>query len=237
MEHAPSENNDQRPEALRQLGITLAGHLFDIGAVHINLDDPFRWSSGWWSPMYCDNRLTLSYPAIRAVVASGFQSLLASQNHVADAICGVATGGVPHGMLLADRLDLPFLYVRSAAKGHGLGNQLEGLVLPGKNVIVVEDLISTGSSSMQAVIALKEAGMVVQAVYAIFTYGFRQADRLFTANSLQVHALCTLQDILTVGKIRGLFDEIITTDLEDWREHPETWEAPISAEVRIHSQS
>src|SRR5690606_8452199 len=166
-----------------------AEKLLQIKALAINLQEPYTWASGWKSPIYCDNRKTLSWPSVRDYVKTELGSLIFSSFPEADALAGVATAGIVYGALAADLLKLPFAYVRSQAKGHGLGNQIEGELRPGSQVVVIEDLISTGKSSLAAVNALRAAGMEVIGVCALFTYSFPQAEKAFEQAQVPWHTL------------------------------------------------
>src|SRR5690554_1524874 len=148
----------------------LAEKLLQIKALQFNLDNPYTWASGWKSPIYCDNRKVLSYPFIRDYVKSELANMILEHFGDAEVIAGVATAGIPHGALVADLIKLPFIYVRDKAKGHGLGNQIEGVLEPGQKVVVIEDLVSTGKSSLNAVEALREAGAEVIGMCSLFTY-------------------------------------------------------------------
>ena len=156
----------------------VASSLLKINAVKLSPEAPFTWASGWHSPIYCDNRKTLSYPEVRRQIYEEFASLIAEKYPEAELIAGVATGAIAHGVLVAEKMNKPFIYVRSAPKSHGLTNQVEGYYQKGQKVVVIEDLVSTGSSSLNAVEALREAGCEVLGMVAIFTYGFPQATDL-----------------------------------------------------------
>src|SRR5512137_2771283 len=167
-----------------------AEFLLQINAIKLQPSNPFTWASGWKSPIYCDNRKTLSYPEIRTFLRDSFASVVRSLYPEAEIIAGVATGAIAHGALAADKLGLPFIYVRSEAKEHGLGNQIEGYFEPGQKVVVIEDLISTGGSSLSAVKALREAGCEVLGMVAIFTYEFRKASEEFKSENCTLNTLC-----------------------------------------------
>lgn len=200
----------------------LAEALLEIGAVRLSPEKPFTWASGMLSPVYCDNRLVLSYPKYRNIAIQGLKNLT-SRFDEAEAIAGVATAGIPHGALLADRLDLPFLYVRSKAKEHGKGNKIEGLVTPGLKVVVVEDLISTGGSSLEAVQSLIESGMQVLGVVALFTYGFSEAAARFENAKIP---FATVTDYPTLIKV-ALGNHLISNEqyqqLAEWYQDPRNW--------------
>ena len=171
-----------------------AHHLLECKAVVLRPSEPFTWASGWLSPIYCDNRITLSYPAVRTYIKEAFRQTISEQFGTPDLIAGVATGAIAHGALVAEAMDLPFIYIRSAAKEHGRQNQIEGRMEPGRNVLVVEDLVSTGGSSLKAVEAIRKAGGNVAGMVAIFTYGFTEAEKRFRENEVK---LCTLSNYNT----------------------------------------
>lgn len=206
----------------------LAEALLEIGAVRLSPEKPFTWASGLLSPVYCDNRLVLSYPKYRGIAIQGLQKLV-GQFDDTQAIAGVATAGIPHGALLADRLDLPFLYVRSKAKEHGKGNKIEGLVTPGMKVVVVEDLISTGGSSLEAVQSLIESGMQVLGVVALFTYCFSEASARFKDAHIPY---ATVTDYPTLIKV-ALANHRITNEqyqqLSEWYQDPRNWSGTTSS--------
>lgn len=201
----------------------VAEFLLQIKAVKLQPNDPFTWASGWKSPIYCDNRKTLSHPAVRTFIRESFARLIDEQFPRPDVIAGVATGAIAHGVLVAEELGLPFVYVRPEPKKHGLGNLIEGDIRSGQSVVVVEDLISTGGSSLKAVEALREAGCDVKGMTAIFTYGFPSAQENFTKAKC---ALYTLSDYPTLVQ-QALKSEYITENelqtLEAWRRSPSTW--------------
>ena len=201
----------------------VAEHLLQIKAVKLSPNDPFTWASGWKSPIYCDNRVTLSYPKIRTFIRQEFTRLVSDEFGLPDVIAGVATGGIPQGVLLAQDLGLPFVYVRQSEKKHGMGNVIEGVVKEGQSVIVVEDLISTGGSSLKAVDALREAGCVVKGMVAIFSYRFAVAEEAFREAKVN---LCTLSDYEVLVQ-KALEENYITQkDIESliqWRREPSKW--------------
>jgi|SRR5690625_4138330 len=183
----------------------LARDLLNIKAVQINPDDYFTWTSGIKSPIYCDNRLTMSHPSIRKKITNVFMELLKNQEEKPDVIAGCATAGIPHAAWLADALELPMVYVRSKPKGHGKGNQIEGEVTKGQKALVIEDLISTGGSSIEAAKALRQEGLDVIGVFAIFTYGLHKSVKAFSEEDLKLKAITNfdqLVDVLTAdGKV------------------------------------
>ncbi len=202
----------------------LAGLLLDCAAVRLAPPgQPFTWSSGWKSPIYCDNRLTLSYPAIRTALAEALTAATRQFFPQADVIGGVATAGIPQGALLADRLGLPYCYVRPQPKSHGMGNQIEGHVAPGQRVVLVEDLISTGGSSLKAAEALRAAGAEVIGMLAVFTYGFGQAEQAFATAGVPLVCLSDYDALLAEAAARGTLTEADRAHLAAWRQAPATW--------------
>lgn len=204
------------------IATAVARDLLRIGAVTLRPDAPFTWASGRLSPIYTDNRLTLSHPDVRERLADGFVTL-ARRAGGADAVSGTATAGIPHATLLADRLELPLSYVRSQAKAHGKGNQIEGLVTDGQRVLVVEDLVSTGGSVIAAVEALRDAGALVQTVLAVFTYGLDAAADAVSDAGFTLRTLTDFPALLEVAREDGLLDDAALQTLEDWRRDPEGW--------------
>ena len=202
--------------------LDLAHDLLRIGAVTLRPSDPFTWASGRLAPIYTDNRLTLSFPDVRQRLAEGFVSL-ARRAGGADAVSGTATAGIPHATLLADRLRLPLTYVRSSAKGHGKGNRIEGRVEPGQRVLVVEDLVSTGGSVIEAVEALREAGATVQTVLAVFTYGLDAAADAVSDAGFTLRTLTDFPSLLEAARASGDLDDDALAALEEWRRDPEAW--------------
>ncbi len=200
-----------------------AQKLLQISAVKIDAQNPFTWASGWKSPVYCDNRTLLAHPHVRDFVKSELANMVLEHFPDADCIAGVATAGIPHGMLAADLLKLPFVYVRSKPKEHGRGNQIEGGLQPGWKVVVVEDLVSTGGSSLQAVEALRATGAEVIGMCALFTYGFPVAQAAFEKAGVPLKTISNyaalLETALENGKVSA--DEMET--LQVWREAPEVW--------------
>jgi orotate phosphoribosyltransferase len=201
----------------------IATHLLEIGAVSLQPNEPFTWSSGLKSPIYCDNRLTLAYPNVRSTIADGLTTLIRAHFSGAEAIAGTATAGIPHAAWVSERLNLPMCYVRSQAKGHGKGKQIEGKVEKGQKVVVVEDLISTGGSSLNAVRALKEAGCHVLGVVAIFTYGLEKGKQAFAENNVEVHTLTDYDTLIETAVELGVVTEQDLATLRKWRENPEEW--------------
>lgn len=197
--------------------------LLQIKAIKLQPNDPFTWASGWKSPIYCDNRTTLSFPPIRNYLRENLAKLIEDEYGKPDVIAGVATGAIAIGVLVAQYLNVPFIYVRPEAKSHGRKNQVEGFLEPNKNVVVVEDLISTGKSSLNAVKALKEAGANVKGMVAIFSYGFDIADKNFAKADVKLTTLSDYDNLL-----EQTFDSSYITDkdlktLKKWRKNPAKW--------------
>lgn len=201
----------------------LAEILLQVKAVKLQPNNPFTWASGWKSPIYCDNRVTLSYPAARTHIRQAFSEYIEQKFGKPDVIAGVATGGIPQGVLIAQELGLPFIYVRSAAKGHGMGNLVEGAFEKGQRVVVVEDLISTGGSSLKAVEALTEAGLEVRGLAAIFTYGFKLAQDNFKKAGCPFITLTDYTILIEQAIKSNYISENDLAHLQNWRENPSTW--------------
>lgn len=197
--------------------------LLQINAIKLNPKNPFTWASGWKSPIYCDNRLTLSFPAIRNYIREEFSKNIEKQFGKPDVIAGVATGAIGIGMLVAEYMGLPFVYVRPEPKKHGRQNQVEGFLQKGQNVVVVEDLISTGKSSLMAVQAIKDAGANVKGMVAIFTYGFEQASESFEQAHVELYTLSNYQHLLNLAVAKNYITEQEQTTLQEWSSAPETW--------------
>lgn len=200
-----------------------AEKLLQIKALKLNADEPFTWTSGWRSPVYCDNRKLLSFPHVRDYVKSELANLILEEFGDAEVIAGVATAGIPHGALAADLLRLPFIYVRDKPKGHGLGNQIEGAMEPGQKVVVVEDLISTGKSSIAAIAALRAAGAEVIGLVALFTYGFDAASKAFEAVDVPFFTISNYDALVEVGVKKSIIAEDQIEQLKAWRENPSQW--------------
>jgi orotate phosphoribosyltransferase len=201
----------------------VAEKLLQINAVKLNLQNPFTWASGWKSPIYCDNRKILSYPHIRDFIKSEMTNAVFTEFPDAEVIAGVATAGIPHGALVADLLTLPFVYVRSKAKEHGMGNQIEGVLEAGKKVVVIEDLISTGMSSMQAVDALQMAGAEVIGICSVFNYGFDVAKNLFESKHIRMLSLSNYNALLELALEKNIIKEGDVSLLKEWRANPSQW--------------
>ncbi|MDX5337419.1 MAG: orotate phosphoribosyltransferase [Cyclobacteriaceae bacterium] len=201
----------------------VADKLLEIQAIRLQPEKPFTWASGWKSPIYCDNRLSLSFPEVRKLIRD---QLVKSVMHFfpeAEAIAGVATAGIPQGALIANELDLPFIYVRSKPKGHGMENMIEGRVTPGQKVVVVEDLVSTGGSSLKAAEDLKAAGFEVLGMVAIFSYGFDLAAKNFENAGVKLVCLCNYDHLLPRAVKRKYIDEAAMESLGEWRKDPGNW--------------
>ena len=209
---------------MKDIALKVASDLLQIKAIKLNKDNPFTWSSGWKSPIYCDNRLSLSYPEIRDSIKNALAAAAKAKFPEAEAVAGVATAGIPQGALLADALDLPFVYVRSKPKGHGMENLIEGKVTEGQKVVVVEDLVSTGGSSLKAAEALRKAGFEVLGMLSIFTYGFPLADENFKAAGLELHSLSDYSTMLEIAIGQGYISEKDLSSLDSWRKDPGSWE-------------
>ncbi|MFP7332571.1 orotate phosphoribosyltransferase [Shouchella clausii] len=204
---------------------TIANHLLDIKAVTLSPAKPYTWSSGLKSPIYCDNRLTLSYPHIRNEIAEGLVAMIRDAAPDADIIAGTATAGIPHAAFVAEKLQLPMIYVRSSAKGHGKQNAIEGHLPSGSKVVVIEDLISTGGSSIAAAEALRAAGAEVLFVAAIFSYQLSQSDENFNGAKLPFRVLTTYATLVEEAQKRGAITSEEQAKLEAWRKNPkdEAW--------------
>jgi orotate phosphoribosyltransferase len=200
-----------------------AEFLLQIKAIKLQPSNPFTWASGWKSPIYCDNRKTLSFPEVRSFIRDSFASMIKELYPDAELIAGVATGAIAHGVLIADKLGLPFIYVRSGAKEHGLGNQIEGYYEKGQKVVVIEDLISTGGSSLNAVTALREAGCEVMGMVAIFTYQFKKASDAFTSENCRLDTLSNYSVLVETAVGTGYIGEKEVDTLKNWRSDPANW--------------
>nr|WP_286183381.1 orotate phosphoribosyltransferase [Bacillus sp. ISL-55] len=199
--------------------------MLEIEAVSLQPDQPFTWSSGLKSPIYCDNRLTLSYPAVRREVANGLKNLISEHFPQAEMVAGTATAGIPHAAWVSELLDLPMSYVRSKAKGHGKGNQIEGKVTEGQKVVVVEDLISTGGSVIEAVEALREAGCEVLGVVSIFTYELDKGRQQLSAANITAYSLTDFTTLANLAEEKGLITKGNIDSLAEWRKNPSEWGA------------
>lgn len=200
-----------------------AEYLLQIKAIKVNPANPFTWASGWKSPIYCDNRKTLSFPPIRTFIRQEFVKCINESFKTPDVVAGVATGGIAIGALVAQDLGLPFVYVRGDAKGHGLQNRIEGHIEPGSNVIIIEDLVSTGGSSLSAVEAIRAADCNVVGMVAIFTYGFDVAVKKFKEAKCPLLTLSDYQTIIEIGVENGLIGKSQMDTLKEWRVQPDKW--------------
>jgi orotate phosphoribosyltransferase len=203
--------------------LAVAEKLLQINAVKLNTQNPFTWASGWKSPIYCDNRKILSYPHVRDFIKSEMTNAVFSEFPDAQVIAGVATAGIPHGALIADLLSLPFIYVRSKPKEHGMGNQIEGVLEAGQKVVVIEDLISTGKSSMEAVVAIQAAGGEVIGLTSVFTYGFQLAEQVFSDAGIKTLSLSNYNSLIEVAVLKNIITENDVDLLKQWRENPSEW--------------
>jgi orotate phosphoribosyltransferase len=201
----------------------VAEFLLQIKAIKLQPSNPFTWASGWKSPIYCDNRITLSHPSIRTYIRQQLSTLIQEEFGSVSVIAGVATAGIPQGALVAQELGLPFIYVRAKAKEHGTGNLIEGEFTPGQRVVVIEDLISTGKSSLQAVHALREAGCEVAGLVAIFNYGFDAADENFKNAKCRFLTLSNYTALIEYAAEHHFVSAEDLNILRKWRENPEAW--------------
>ncbi len=203
--------------------VEVARLLLQINTIKVQPSNPFTWASGWKSPIYCDNRKILSFPEARSVIRDKFCAIIADKYPDAEVIAGVATGAIAHGVLVAEKLGLPFVYVRSAPKGHGLENLIEGDLRPGQKVVVIEDLVSTGSSSLKAAEALSKYGAQVMGMVAIFSYGFPQAAENFTAAGLELTSLSQYDVLIEYATGNGDLKPEDRELLMQWRLDPSNW--------------
>jgi len=209
--------------------LKVAEFLLQIEAIKLSPENPFTWASGLRSPIYCDNRKTLSYPEARAFIRDAFAATIRESFPNTEVIAGVATGGVAIGALVAEALNLPFIYVRSEAKKHGLGNQVEGVLHANQRVVVIEDLISTGSSSLKAVDALREASATIEGMVAIFTYGFPKASERFLEAKCAVQTLSNYDFLLQQASASGYISSAQQETLGNWKSNPEAWSEQFTA--------
>ena len=201
----------------------IAEKLLQINAVKLNVEQPFTWASGWKSPIYCDNRKALGYPYVRDFIKSELCAVIFEHFAAADAIAGVATAGISWGAMAADQLKLPFMYVRPKPKEHGMGNQIEGLYEKGQRVVVVEDLISTGKSSLQVCEVVRNEGMIIEGMVSIFNYGFAQATAAFENAEIKLHSLSNYETLIKNAQKQGALSESQLNSLLNWRENPSEW--------------
>ena len=203
--------------------LKIAEFLLQIKAIKLQPSKPFTWASGWSSPIYCDNRVTLSYPKVRTYIRQEFVKIIMEKFGTPNVIAGVATGGIAQGALVAQELGLPFVYIRTEAKKHGLTNMIEGVVEKGQSVVVIEDLISTGGSSLKAVEALREAGCEVKGMAAIFTYGFKTATDNFKKAKCKLFTLSDYETLLKQALQSNYITEKNLKSLKEWHENPAEW--------------
>ena len=203
----------------------VAEKLLQINAIKLSVSKPFTWASGWKSPIYCDNRKALSYPYIRDFIKSELCNTVFQSYEDAEMLAGVATAGVPWGAMLADQLKLPYIYVRPKPKEHGLGNQIEGFYEPGKKVVIIEDLISTGKSSLQVAEVLKKEELEVEGMVSIFNYGFEVAKKAFENAKVNYHSLTDYDTVITLAIEKNYVSEKDQNTLLNWRADPANWDA------------
>ncbi len=203
--------------------VEIASHLLRIKAIKLSVDQPFTWASGWKSPIYCDNRKTYFYPDVRKLIIEGYTSLIKEHFPHAEVIAGVATGAIGYGALVANHLNLPFVYVRSEPKKHGLENLIEGENPENKKVVVIEDLISTGGSSLKAVQALRDKNAEVLGLIAIFTYQFDVATNAFNENNCKFFTLSNYETLIKTAIENQYIQPVHLKTLSEWRKSPSTW--------------
>ncbi|SOD80375.1 orotate phosphoribosyltransferase [Spirosoma fluviale] len=202
---------------------TVARHLLAVQAVRLKPNEPFTWSSGWKSPIYCDNRVTLAYPDVRTYIKNALADAIRKRFPSVEVIAGVATAGIPQGALVADVLGIPYCYVRPEPKSHGMGKQIEGHLTNGQRVVVIEDLISTGGSSLKVVNALQAAGAEVLGMAAIFTYGFSVADQNFANKNIPLVCLSNYDALLLEAQELDYIPAEAMASLAAWRQNPAQW--------------
>ncbi len=210
-----------------ELSRPLAKLLLDIGAVSLSPNRPYTWASGLKSPVYCDNRLTLAHPSVRETIAEGFERVIKTQSLPCDVIAGIATAGIPHAAWLADRMQKPMIYVRSTAKSHGRQQQIEGALEKGANVVLIEDLVSTGMSSTSAISPVTDAGGHVTAVLAIFSYGLSQAREAFVSADTRLFTLTDFPMLIQVAQSSGAISDSDLESLANWHGDPVKWSAEV----------
>ena len=202
---------------------TVAKYLLDVEAVKLSPSQPFTWASGWKSPIYCDTRRSLSFPEIRKYMVNSIINIIKNNFPDVEVIAGVATGGIAWGAIVADILGLPFVYVRPAPKDHGMGNQVEGIVRQGVGMVVIEDLVSTGKSSLEAAKALSKAGAIIQGMVALFSYNFYVARNAFETAGMELHTLSNYDTLIDIAKESGYIKEEDVDTLHEWRVRPSVW--------------
>lgn len=201
----------------------VAEKLLQINAIRLNVQEPFTWASGWKSPIYCDNRKVLSFPFIRDFIKSEMCNVVFEEFGDAELLAGVATAGIAWGAMAADQLKLPYIYVRPKPKEHGLGNQVEGYFEPGRRTVVIEDLVSTGKSSLQVVDVLKQQGLDVIGMVSIFTYGFDVAEKAFKESGVAYRSLTNYENLIALAVSKGIVSADQETVLLNWRQDPANW--------------
>jgi orotate phosphoribosyltransferase len=202
----------------------VAEKLLQVNAIRLSPDRPFTWASGWKSPIYCDNRKVLGFPYIRDFIKSELCNVIFEKFPEAELLAGVATAGIAWGAMAADQLKLPYVYVRPKPKEHGLGNQIEGYYEPGQKVLIIEDLISTGKSSLQVVDAVKAAGLEVAGMVSIFTYGFNHAVTAFKEKGVRYESLTNYENLIALAVEQGIVSEGQEKTLLNWRQDPANWQ-------------
>lgn len=216
--------NFESMEILDQsIAAEVADKLLEIQAIRLQPEKPFTWASGWKSPIYCDNRLSLSFPEVRNLIRDYLVKSVSHFFQDVEAIAGVATAGIPQGALIANELGLPFIYVRSKPKGHGMENMIEGKVTPGQKVVVVEDLVSTGGSSLKAAEDLKNAGFEILGMVAIFSYGFDVAEQNFANAGIKLVCLSHYDALLPMAVTKNYVTSEMLDSLSEWRKDPGSW--------------
>ena len=207
----------------QETSMALASFLLQIKAIKLNPANPFTWASGLKSPIYCDNRVTLSYPQVRTFIREGFKNMCLDKFGTPDVIAGVATGGIPQGALVAQELGVPFVYVRSEKKSHGLNNQVEGVINSGQSVVIIEDLVSTGKSSLLAVEALREKGADIKGMLAIFTYGMEKATENFKNSNCLLSTLTNYDALIQKAVEENYIRKEDLESLLEWKKDPQAW--------------
>ena len=207
----------------QETSMALASFLLQIKAIKLNPANPFTWASGLKSPIYCDNRVTLSYPQVRTFIREGFVKMCLDKYGKPDVIAGVATGGIPQGALVAQELGVPFVYVRSEKKSHGLNNQVEGVINSGQSVVIIEDLVSTGKSSLLAVEALRKKGADIKGMLAIFTYGMEKATENFKNNNCLLSTLTNYDALIQKAVEENYIRKEDLESLLEWKKDPQAW--------------
>ncbi len=208
---------------MNNVALLTASKLLSINALKLQPNNPFTWASGWKSPIYCDNRKTLSYPEVRTYIKNEMARIILTKYPDVEVIAGVATGAIAQGAMIADELKLPFVYIRSSKKDHGMENLVEGDLKAGQKVVVVEDLISTGGSSLKAVDAVRNSGGKVLGMVAIFTYGFPVAEEQFTKENVELTALSNYEAVLSLAVQTNYIEQKDVETLQEWRKSPSTW--------------